>query len=84
MWIYFVHNLLSKMGFIKDVLLNFNSFQTQQFFRFNGDYEYTNVLGGVFTLLIRALLLAMLIYKLLAVFRYATVNTTTTIKYEIN
>lgn len=69
------------MGILKEILLNFNSFQTQQFFRFNGDYEYTNVLGGVFTLMIRMLLLALLIYKLMGVFSYKTVNTTVTTRY---
>lgn len=69
------------MGILKEILLNFNSFQTQQFFRFNGDYEYTNVLGGVFTLMIRILLLALLIYKLMGVFSYNTVNTTVTTRY---
>lgn len=69
------------MGILKEILLNFNSFQTQQFFRFNGDYEYTNVLGGVFTLVIRMVLLALLVYKMMEVFSYNTVNTTVTTKY---
>jgi uncharacterized membrane protein len=71
------------MGILKEILLNFNSFQTQQFFRFNGDYEYTNMLGGVFTLMIRMLLLALLIYKLMGVFSYSIVNTTVTTRYEL-
>lgn len=69
------------MGIFKDILLNFNIFQTQQFFRFNGDHEYTNVTGGIFTLLIRGLLLALLIFKLISVFTYSTVISSSTTKY---
>lgn len=72
------------MGLLKEILLNFNGFNTQQFFRFNGDYEYTNALGGIFTICIRGLLCVMLIIKLIAVFNFSEVKTTVITKYEVN
>ena len=72
------------MGVLKEILLNFNSFQNPQFFRFNGEPEFTNYLGGVFTILIRGVLLALIIFKLISVFGYATVYSTTTIQYNID
>ena len=72
------------MGVIKEILLNFNSFQSPQFFRFNGEPEFTNYLGGIFTILIRGVLLALIIFKLISVFGYATVYSTTNIQYNID
>ena len=72
------------MGVVKQILLNFNSFQSPQFFRFNGEPQFTNYLGGIFTILIRAILLALIIYKLLAVFSFSTVYSSTSIQYEID
>ena len=72
------------MGLFKTFFLNFNSFQSQQFFRFNGDYEYTNVMGGVFTLIIRVLLLVLLLTKLVDVFKRNTVISSTTTSFQLD
>lgn len=71
------------MGVIKNFLLNFNIFQTQQFFRFDGNYEYNNLLGGFFSLLIRLFLMALLGVKLVGVFSYSNVLVTATTSYSI-
>lgn len=40
--------------------------------------------GGVFTILIRGILVALLVIKLVSVFNLSTVTATTTTKYELN
>ena len=69
------------MGAFKNFLLNFNAFESSHFFRFNRNHKYSNVLGGVCTVILIIAVLVLLIFKVVAVFKTPTVFVSATTEF---
>lgn len=72
------------MGIVKNFFLNVNAFETGQFFRFNKDHKYTNMLGGVCTVFLIIAVLVLLIIKVVAVFKTPTVFVSATTHFQFD
>jgi hypothetical protein len=64
------------MGLLRNLFLNINAFENRQFFRFDKEAKYTNVLGGFCTIIILICVMTLLATELISVFSYTNVYAT--------